>query len=225
MGITSLLFISTAIIFWASDFCFNVLKARHEEILSVFVIVCVSGPVLGTIIGGAIVDKFAGGYAGKHSISFSFIFAILAFACTSPIRIISGLYSFSLLLWGVLFFGGAVIPSLQGAMISSLNNDLRAAGNSITNILQNLLGFLPAPFVYGFIYEISKKSDPKLAMTVTLWSSAMGLIFIGLAMAYRLRNWKSSQFDKIEIDSGEKRKLLDSAKNLNSTNFESSGEH
>lgn len=167
----------------------------------------------------------AGGYSGKHSISFSFIFAIFAFACTSPIRIISGLYSFSLLLWGVLFFGGAVIPSLQGAMISSLNHDLRAAGNSITNILQNLLGFLPAPFVYGFIYENSKNSDPKLAMTVTLWSSVMGLIFIGLAMTYRLRNWKSSQFDKTDDESGEKRKLLGSNnKNLNSTNFESAGE-
>lgn len=180
---------------------------------------CITGPILGTIVGGAIVDKFAGGYTGKHSITFSFIFAVFAFICTSPIKFVNGLYSFSLLLWGVLFFGGAVIPSLQGAMISSLSHDLRAAGNSITNILQNLIGFLPAPFVYGFIYEASKDKDPKLAMSITLWSSVLGLVFIGLSAFTRLKNWRSKSNDdlsqKIEADPQEKRKLLEPEKENN----------
>lgn len=153
----------------------------------IFVIVSVTGPVLGIIIGGAIVQKCAGGYEGKHSLAFCLGFAAMAFLCALPIRIVMGIYTFGIVLWAVLFFGGAVIPNLQGVMISSLKKDSRAAGNSISNIFQNLLGFLPAPFVYGIIFENTKSTDPKLAMTIVLWYSFIGVMFIFSSMIVRYR--------------------------------------
>lgn len=185
LSITTLLFISTAIIFWAPDFGLVILKADHDVVLGGFVIVSLSGPVLGIIIGGSLVQKYAGGYEGKHSITFSVAFAFLAFTCCLPFRFITTIYQFFTCLWAVLFFGGCVIPILQGIMISSLKNDLRASGNSVSNILQNALGFLPAPLVYGFIYERTKNSDPYAAMSITLYYSFVGIFFALLAMYYR----------------------------------------
>ena len=142
---------------------------------------------MGIILGGAIVERCAGGYEGKHSLIYCFVFSGLAFICTIPVKYASGVYSFGIILWGVLFFGGAVIPNLQGVMISSLKKHLRASGNSISNIFQNLLGFLPAPFLYGLIYQHTKDSDPKLAMALTLWYSLAGFSLIGLAMVLRYK--------------------------------------
>ena len=190
LGITTLIFISTAVIFWASDYGINVIHGKHNQVLSIFVIVCITGPILGIILGGIVVQKFAGGYEGKHSILFCLIFAICAFVSAVPVRWISNVYGFGVCLWAILFFGGAVIPNIQGVMISSLKKDLRAAGNSMSNILQNLLGFIPAPFVYGILYDSTKESDPKLAMTLVLWYSSVGIVFMSLAMFFRYKNWK-----------------------------------
>ena len=196
IAITTLLFISTAVIFWASDFAINVIHAEHDQVLEMFVIVSITGPVLGIIIGGAVVQKYAGGYEGKHSITFSVVFAACAFCSALPISFLESLGAYGVMLWSVLFFGGAVIPNIQGIMISSLKPELRAAGNSVSNILQNLIGFLPAPLVYGFIYERTKDSNPKLAMSLTLWYAGVGTLF--LIITYYYRNVKNHSYSDSE---------------------------
>lgn len=216
LGITSLIFVSTAIVFWSNDYCRNVLFAKQGEILSVFIIVCLSGPILGILSGGAAIDKFAGGYEGKHSLTFGLVFVCLAMACGLPVRAADTLYTFALILWGILFFGGASIPSIQGVMISSLKPDLRASGYSISNIFLNGLGFLPAPFIYGFIYELTKKNDQKLAMMITLYSSILGVIFIAFALMYRLKHW--DELSKPIKPEEENEELIKNPNNSTTTN-------
>lgn len=200
LAITTLLFISTAIIFWASDYAVNVLHGDHDMVLIVFVVVCLTGPVAGIILGGAIVQKFAGGYEGKHSVTLCIIFAASAFACAIPVAFIWNVYFFGVCLWAILFLGGAIIPNIQGVMISSLDNNLRAAGNSVSNILQNLLGFLPAPFAYGLIYDNTKETNPRLAMTITLWYSSAGIFFLVLVYIFRIRIFKAKEsINKVDL--------------------------
>ncbi len=197
ISITTLLFISTAIIFWAPDYALNVLKGDHNLVLTGFVGIALSGPVLGIILGGAVVERYAGGYEGKNSIYFALGFACLAFISALPFRFIDRIEFFGACLWAVLFFGGCIIPNLQGIMISSLKSDLRATGNSVSNVLQNALGFLPAPFLYGFIFERTKNTDPKAAMQITLLYSSVGVCFMIAALYYR-NIVNKSQFEEIE---------------------------
>lgn len=221
LSITSLLFISTAIIFWATDYFFNVLNSGKENVLPIFILISLTGPVLGIIIGGAVVQKLAKGYEGKHSIFFCLIFGICAFSSTIPVSFVENKYIFAIILWSVLFFGGAIIPNIQGIMISSLQPDLRAAGNSLSNILQNLFGFLPAPFVYGIIYEYSKSTQPKLAMIVVLSYSIIGVIFIGIAMIFRYKYWEEFKKRGLKSEENEKEKedLLEN-ENIDDENFQ-----
>jgi hypothetical protein len=48
-----------------------------------------------------------------------------------------------------LFFGGAMMPGLTGIMMSSVSPYLRAFGNSTGEIIKNVFGYLPSPFIYG----------------------------------------------------------------------------
>lgn len=205
LSISSLLFISTAVIFWTTEYFTNILYIGKEEVLSLFLFISLIGPILGIFSGGTIVQKFAGGYEGKHSILFCFLFSIFAFLFSLPVGFVSSEVLFSFLLTSILFFGGAIIPVIQGIMISSLKQDLRAAGNSISNIFQNLLGFLPAPFVYGIIYENTKKTQPKLAMIIILSYSLIGVIFIGLTMIFRYKYWEvlNKQRENIILENDE----------------------
>lgn len=192
--------------------------------MAIFVTVCVTAPTLGIILGGVFVQKVVGGYESRHSILACFVFSVLASCCSLPVKMIDSVYYFGLMLWFVLFFGGAVIPNLQGVMISSLKEELRASGNSIANILQNLIGFLPAPFCYGLIYEVEKDSDPKLAMALTLWYSFVGIILVGFGMFFRYKKYNEmenlttcieDEFDKIDDKRLSARKPNTVNKNMN----------
>ncbi len=215
IGITTLLFISTAVIFWASDYCTNVLGQDPQLVLITFVVICLTGPVLGIILGGVIVQKFAGGYEGKHAGLFCVIFALFAILCAFPVKWVTGIYLFGVLLWAILFFGGAIIPNAQGIMISSLDNELRASGNSISNIFQNAIGFLPAPSVYGLIYNNTKHSDPSLAMSIVLMYSLVGLVFLVISLIFRYKNWnviskRMLEAKKLEEEKEKKQEELNS---------------
>lgn len=190
LAISNLLFISTAIIFWTSDYFHNVLNANSNQILGIFVFISLTGPILGIFFGGAVVQKYANGYESKSSIVYCLIFSVSGFLSSIPVGFIDNIWTFSLCLWSILFFGGAVIPNIQGIMISSLTPDLRASGNSISNTIQNLLGFLPAPIVYGLIYDKTKGVNPKIAMVSVLLYSVVGMICIGLVLFYRYKNWE-----------------------------------
>ena len=67
------------------------------------------------------------------------------------------------ILW--LFGGGFVLPCATGIMLNTVEDQLRTTANSIANIWYNLLGFLPAPYVYGMIAD-SGDGDNKTAAAV-----------------------------------------------------------
>ena len=58
--------------------------------------------------------------------------------------------------WLELFFGAAIVPTLQGLMISSIPTELRALGNSFAQLVMNLLGNLPAPLLYGYVQSLAQ---------------------------------------------------------------------
>jgi hypothetical protein len=56
------------------------------------------------------------------------------------------------LLWMQFFCGGFTMPVLMGILLNMVPQSLRTLANSIANLVYNLLGYLPAPFVYGLVY-------------------------------------------------------------------------
>lgn len=192
-----MLFISTAITFWGTDYFEYIMKFPKQQVFTAFLIICITGPILGVVVGGIIVQKM-GGYEQKHSILYCLIMLAVGAFLTLPVYWLESIWSITAMIWMVLFFGGSTIPILIGILISSLHPDLRAAGNSVSNVVNYLIGWFPAPFFYSLIYERTKDSTPKLAMALTLAYSFFGLVFLIIATIFRYRrfNDRNSQENK-----------------------------
>jgi hypothetical protein len=111
----------------------------------------VTGPILGVVIGGWIFSKL-GGYTSPKSLPLATLGILLAAAGGFPSVFANTLFGCMGLLWVQFFFGGFVLPVMTGILLNTMPPSLRTMANSIANLMYNLLGYLPAPFVYGFAY-------------------------------------------------------------------------
>lgn len=78
-------------------------------------------------------------------------------------------------------------------MISSLPKRSRTFGNSAAQFFLNLFGFLPAPFVYGFICDYTGGRTSKWGMTVNMFWSIFG--FMPVLIAYYIDQKKRNMED------------------------------
>jgi len=52
-----------------------------------------------------------------------------------------------------LFFGGMVMPPATGMMLNMVPQNMRTVCNSTANICYNMFGYVPAPYIYGYMYQ------------------------------------------------------------------------
>ena len=148
LAISALFFVVTGIQFWASDYLINVLEVPIGYVFPTYAITTATGPVLGAIFGGIVSHKL-GGYRTFSTLVFCLIMGLVGCTAAVPAPFTSSFPIFIGLLWIVLFAGGAVMPLITGQMISSVKKKFTA--NSIASLANNLLGYFPAPFVYGVV--------------------------------------------------------------------------
>ena len=192
-----LLLISTAIQFWTTDYLKKVLDIQETLIFVAFVVTCVTAPTLGIIMGGCIVEKY-GGYESRSSLFICSVFGLGALITGVPIVIFNGILGFTIFLWLFLFFGSAIVPNLMGIIISSLPYELRGAGNSVALLFATTLGRLPSPTIYGLIFDVTRKSQPKMAygLIVNLFSIiSLVLVVIGTIFRERLFKQKMQEYE------------------------------
>ena len=56
------------------------------------------------------------------------------------------------------------MPAATGIMLNFVPPDMRTMANSIANLSYNLLGYLPAPLLYGIAYEYDGGGKSHLGM-------------------------------------------------------------
>lgn len=224
LAISVLLFISTVITFWVSDYLKNVMQIDPDTIFILFVVTCVTAPALGIVGGGFIVQK-AGGYESKHSILYCLVFSLVAggLSILTLTPLTDSVIGFGIILWLFLFFGGALIPNMVGILLHSLTSrTLKGAGNSLNLIVNASIGYLPGPYVYGIMYKELENTNKKLAFSLCLLFSWIGVFFIVLALIYRYRKFRKDEAAaadqnevKIEVEESERNKNESGSKNSN----------
>mmetsp|Transcript_17687 Transcript_17687/g.29898 ORF Transcript_17687/g.29898 Transcript_17687/m.29898 type:complete len:123 (+) Transcript_17687:1992-2360(+) len=83
-----------------------------------------------------------------------------------------------MLYWLLLFFGGFILPPVTGIMISSVGEYQKSSANSIANLCYNLLGYLPAPQIYGLISQWTGGDKSRWPMGVILYSTIITIFFL-----------------------------------------------
>lgn len=64
---------------------------------------------------------------------------------------LSGFWALVATLWLYLFVGACMLTLMMGVQIALVEPGLRPMSNSFANFLYNLLGWIPAPMVYGYV--------------------------------------------------------------------------
>lgn len=193
LTLSVIFFVLTSVQYWASDYMEVVLNVTDsKKRLISFGVVCLTSPTLGVLVGGLIINLM-GGYETKHSIIFCLICSILSTLSSIPVPLVKSLLYFTIGLWLVLFFGGAILAPLTGINITSLPKELGGMANSFTFFFTNLLGYMPAPFIYGLLktYFNSKleEENTNFPMMICMWYAGTGIIFLIIAAIFRYKNY------------------------------------
>jgi len=106
----------------------------------------------------------------------------------APIPFITNFWVFIVFLWFLLFFGGFNMPCFSGMMLETVDNKFKATGNAVANLSYNLIGFLPAPSVYGFVYEYGEGGHARKAMATLMFTPILSFTFVMLAACLIFKN-------------------------------------
>lgn len=194
-GISCLLFVVTGIQFWISDYMQEVMQIPSSKVYVIFAVICITAPVLGVLLGGIFI-QYLGGYTNKRALDACFKIAILAAACGIFLPVVDIVWLFVILMWLLLFFGGSVTPGLTGIMLSSIPDNSKEIGNSLTQLCYNLLGYLPSPFLYGLVCKYTGGTKSRWGLAVLLIWAYLGVISLWFAS----RAQKDEEGEDVDID-------------------------
>jgi len=75
------------------------------------------------------------------------------------------------------------MPVLTGILLNTCPASLRTIANSIANLVYNLLGYLPAPYIYGLVYQLNGSGESRsgmlsLQLAALISSALLFLLFL-----------------------------------------------
>ena len=125
LSLCSVYFVVTGVQFWITDYATLAkeeggLGADAQTVVLVFSAASVTGPVIGVLFGGVLIDKQGGykddphssdlpGTAAHRTLRMCGVFAILAMAASLPAAFSNDFNTVMVALWLVLLFGGAIV--------------------------------------------------------------------------------------------------------------------
>lgn len=197
LSLSTLLYIATCIQYWASDYMLDTLGIEDSKIrLAAFVIICLTSGTFGVVLIGLVITCY-GGYESKNSTPICLCFCILLCICSIPIPLVDNLFWCAFILWLLLFFGGGIIAPLNGIIITSVPKKYAGSANSICILSYNLIGKLPAPYIYGII---KTHSSGRIAMMISMWCSLVAVAFLSITSFLRSKHYARIQRYSILID-------------------------
>lgn len=143
--------------------------------------------MVGVIVGGN-VTSYLGGYTSKAALKMTIAVSILCLLTAAPIAFLDNFPVFLALLWFLLFFGGFILPCLTGIMLSTVDKHFKTIGNSFANLVYNLVGYLPAPSVYGAIYDAGEGGNARAAMATLMFTSVFCFLFLIIASVFIIKD-------------------------------------
>ena len=219
LGISCMLFVVTGIQFWISDYMQEVMNVPSSKVYIIFSIVCITAPTLGVLSGGIFI-QYLGGYTNRKALDACFKISIIAGCCGIFLPIFDIPIIFVIFMWLLLFFGGSITPGLTGIMIASIPENSKEIGNSVTQLFYNLIGYLPSPFIYGFVCKYTGGSKSRWGLTVLVLWGMLGVLFLYYAKKYDFIFYEIENYE-IEGDMNIKEHFLNN-KDINDNNLKRS---
>jgi len=176
-----LFFVISGILFWSTDYFIDVLNEKKSDVTIAFGLTSITGPVLGAI--SSIPLEMYVGFKSDYTLPACFFIAIICYAVAFFIPLYNDLAPVIAHVWFLLFFGGMLLPITNGRILSIVNKRHLPHSQSLCFMCYNLFGWLPAPFLYGYICDLSGEGKTsKWGMIALTQSIILAIILISLAI-------------------------------------------
>lgn len=185
--------ITPVLVFWIPSYLTDVIGYQNREIkLVCYLTMIVTFPFIGSFLG-SYASAAVGGYGNKHSLVIVLIFNLISCLVFAPSFYVDQWYGFLVCCSLFQICGSAVLPTLNGIILSSIPGHLKAKGFAIANVVSLLFGSAPSPIIYGFINDKYKIIDKRFCMKAFVIYSFIGLIWIIIAVIFRYRAEEKDQ--------------------------------
>ncbi|CAD8056580.1 unnamed protein product [Paramecium sonneborni] len=199
LTLSSLYLVVTGIQFWLTDYLNSVMMMEYDLVYQSFLIISITAPLSGVYLGSMIIDNHLGNQ-GFRVLKIATIEIFLASISGVLIPIFDNQRIIILLVWCLLFFGSSAIPSMMGIMITSLSQEERSSGNSLSHLFFNLFGYLPASSLYGYVSQVYGSSNSRLGMIMFACINFLALIFLLLGIYKKYNHLKQIYLDLNESE-------------------------
>ncbi|KNC86718.1 hypothetical protein SARC_01138 [Sphaeroforma arctica JP610] len=197
LALTALYFVVTGIQLWVTTYLMKYILPMYggftkSQVVYAFAGTSASAPILGVLCGGWLTDRI-GGYRGlkgvRDAARLASMFAILAVVCAVPCIFATTIHMIIALIWGLLFFGGAILPPAVGIIISCVPRETRSFSSAGSNLFYNWLGYFAGPTLSGIVSDYY--GGVQWGMWLILLWSVWGGLFMFASWAFASRNYKT----------------------------------
>eukprot|EP00128_Syssomonas_multiformis_P018483 Colp12_sorted_trinity150504_noHs@25141 len=201
----ALYFVVTGIQLWVTAYLTDVILAPKGKVVTAFAITSATGPILGVVFGGWLMDRVGGYQGGLHtSAKIAAIFGLIAVGSGFPALFVTSFIPIIVFVWFLLFWGGAVVPPATGILLVSVPKSMRSFASSVSMLAYNLLGYFAGPFISGVVAEAA--NDLSWGFRLCLIWSFMAFFSMASAWFFALRvkrkGKRSAEATQSEIAAG-----------------------
>eukprot|EP00760_Papus_ankaliazontas_P038321 PhM_4_TR9081/c0_g1_i4/m.92502 len=195
-SLCSLYFVVTGLQLWITAYLqLPPISADLNAIVGAFGVTSATGPVLGVVLGGVVLDRI-GGYQAHvdRAAMFGTTCGVLAFVFAVVTLLLSDFWSIIATVWMLLFLGGAVVPTATGMMMSCVPRDMRNLGSSFAAMTFNLFGYFLGPFLCGAIADVA---DLRWGFRIVMLWSVVAVVSMGYAAVIARRMAREAKHDPV----------------------------
>lgn len=180
-----------------------VLAADDNLVFILVAATVISATSVGALSGGVITTKWLGSYTNKRSIFMCLVMLVILSAACLPMSFIYHPIAFTGCVWVVMFCHGFIEPIFTGILINSVAPEERPTASSVLIFLEMILGFLPAPYVYGLlvdnipVMEEDVNVSPWGMRGVTFYS-IFGVLGLFLSILFRKKSDQTPEPSQLE---------------------------
>ena len=104
---------------------------------------------------GGVAFSRIGGFESPKAFPVAVIVMTLGSLVGFPLPFVTSITLQFIMLWIQFFCGGFCMPALMAILINSVPQSAQTTASSFATFTYNLLGYLPAPYVYGLVYDLT----------------------------------------------------------------------
>lgn len=170
-------YILTCIQFYFPKFLQQEYGVSESEILVIFSVICILGPICGLVFGSIVISHF-GGYSCKDSYKPITVMAIMCFFVILPFPFVNSKYGVVGEMFMLLFFGSAILPSFVGITLEKVPNWLTSSANTFVVLQTCLMGYMASTISYGALTDYFGVANQRQTFTCMLFTSSLGMVLV-----------------------------------------------